>query len=299
MPAYRSASTVGRAAESVLSQDYGNLVLAISVYPEDIETIRAAEQLGAYRLAVIRRDGRGIGNGRNSAIKAVKAPLYMFLDSDDAFVPGVVAEYADDALSHPEVGLRFGNWKGISPVSGRHRQRYRSVPNRGAHRGLLFDNYIATSTVMVTAEALSQAGLFNESYGYAEDWDLWLRIAKVSPVRHMPMTVALYTETKLKRLYPREYFLVEQDIVRSQQPPPTVRFITLGLMRGRFALYYFRTLRTRSSRELRHLQLPDIVWLVPLLLLRLHRAVRARWMNAKLKWHRTATSPRSSDARDA
>ncbi|MEE9614060.1 MAG: hypothetical protein V3W31_03770, partial [Thermodesulfobacteriota bacterium] len=43
---------------------------------------------------------------------------------------------------------------------------------------LFSESFIHTSTVMVRRECLDEAGPFNEEYMCAEDYDLWLRIAK-------------------------------------------------------------------------------------------------------------------------
>src|SRR6266581_5801833 len=110
MPAFASAATLPTAAASVLAQRYEHLALAIAVYSDDAETIAAAEALADPRVEIIRRDGHGIANGRNNAIRSVGADLYMFLDSDDAFDDGVVAAYVADYQAYPAPALRYGDW---------------------------------------------------------------------------------------------------------------------------------------------------------------------------------------------
>src|SRR6185295_19937739 len=53
-------------------------------------------------------------------------------------------------------------------------------------------NFIARIVVLVKREAFERAGpFFDDAVGYATDWDLFLRLARVSDVRHVPEVLAL------------------------------------------------------------------------------------------------------------
>ncbi len=274
MPAYSSADTLAAAAKSVLRQDYGRLRLAISVYPHDSETIAAAEALDDERVVIVRRDGQGVANGRNCAIRAVQADLYMFLDSDDTYDKDVITAYVRDFLAYGEPVLRYGNWTGVSPLTGRCRVRTTPTPKWRQYEQLLVDNFIATGTVMVDAPILADVGLFDEcaDYNYVEDWELWLRIARRYPLRHVPVNTFFYTETKRKQLLPRAFFEREISIVRRQPVSRMWRTLAVGLARGRCAAYYLRTFSSRTSMEQRLDFRPlDIFALPALTLLKLYR----------------------------
>lgn len=247
MPAYRAAPTLPRAAASVLEQDYQSLVLAVSVYRDDADTIGAARALGDDRVVVIQRPGRGIANGRNAALREVEADLYMFLDSDDAFAPGVVQQYVEDHLTSPFPALRYGDWTAISPLDDTRVPRHVWSPRRFQYEQLLLDNFIVTATVMIDREIVSAVGGFDERYSHAEDWDLWLRIARRYPLRHVPVNAAFYTRTKLARIYPRRFFLSERRIVRAQPAPRAVRLAATVFALGRYGAYYGGTLGHRRT----------------------------------------------------
>lgn len=276
MAAYNAAATLPSAAASVLAQSYENVVLAISVYPDDDATIAAAAALDDPRVRIVRRDGHGIANARNSAMRAVEADLYMFLDSDDVLGDDVVRVYVEDVAAHPGAALRFADWTGVSPVDGAQRPRRRAVPGRSPYEELVVDNYVATGTVMVDASVLEDVGLFDESFDHAEDWELWLRIARRYRLRHVPVDAFRYTETKLERLYPRSFFDAEREIVLRQEVPARIRRLAIGLCKGRYGLYYLRTLRARRSLStLTDVRPLDLFWTVPLLVLRVWRLLAA------------------------
>jgi glycosyltransferase involved in cell wall biosynthesis len=277
MPAFRSAETLPAAAASVLGQSYGNLVLAISVYSDDEETVDAATRLDDERVVVVHRSGRGIANGRNSAIREVRADLYMFLDSDDAYDVGVVERYVDDHRAHPAPALRYGDWTAVSPVAGSWRRRRVYTPRRFCFEQLLLDNFIATPTVMIDREIVDTIGSFDEHYDHAEDWHLWLRIARRFPLRHIHGNTAFYTRTKLNRLYPRSFFRAEAEVIRSLAPPWPLRLASLALAHGRYGGYWAGTLpHRRSPAALRDVTPLDLLLMPAFVLLRTARASIAR-----------------------
>ena len=131
MPAYRSAGTLLRAVQSVLRQDYQDFVLGISVMPGDSETVEVASSIGDPRVRLVYRSEVGISHARNSVVRAIRAPLYMFLDTDDAYYDGrVIGSFVSDYRSTPGPALRYGDWIELSPLNGA--QRRKSIGEYGA-----------------------------------------------------------------------------------------------------------------------------------------------------------------------
>lgn len=248
MPAYRSGNRLLRAAESVLSQTYAAVQLAIAVQPDDIETIRVAEEIVDPRVRIVRSPGQGIAEARNAAIRAIRTDYCMFLDSDDEYSGSdVIATYIDDVRVASPLALRFADWVGVSDGGVASRARVATGWTPGYNR-LLLDNFIATGTVMLPRQLLLETGGFDPAYDHAEDWDLWLRIARDHPIRRVPLVALRYRETKLSRPFPRSHFVSEMDIVRKQPVPRYLRVAALATAHGRHGLYYLRTLRGRQDR---------------------------------------------------
>jgi glycosyltransferase involved in cell wall biosynthesis len=249
MPAFRAAETLEAAVKSVLGQSYRNLLLVLSVYPDDDETRRLALAFaeGDGRVTVVVRSGTGVSNGRNEAIQSADADYYMFLDSDDEYASaGVVEAYVEDARRSPDPALRFGDWVGVS-VAGAAGGARVARGWRPSYERLLLDNFIATGTVMVSACILAETGLFDDRYAYAEDWDLWLRISRSYPIRHVPLLALRYRENRLTRPYPRSYFLSEMEIVRRQAVSRRLTWAALAAAHGRHGLYVLRTIGLRRT----------------------------------------------------
>lgn len=265
MPAYDSADTLGAAARSVLEQGYEPLVLAVSVYPDDAATIAAAEALADKRVVVVRRDGRGIANGRNSALRQVEADLYMFLDSDDSYDADVIARYVEDHRNNPAPSLRYGDWTAVLPSGAVQRRRKMFVPQRWQYEQLLLDNFIATPTVMIDRLIRDEIGGFDERYDHAEDWHLWLRIARSFPLRHVGTNACFYTRTKTSRIFPRSFWQSEIRIVEEQPAPTWLKLAARATARGRYGAYWLGMLhRRRQVRDLLDVRPVDLLF-APLL----------------------------------
>lgn len=251
MPAYRSAKSLPKAAASVLRQTHRDLILGVGVRATDLETLEAAHRIQDSRVRIVVVDGDGISNARNSIIRAVSADFYMFLDSDDEYADdGIVEAYLHDLDRVPGLLLRYANWIAVSTINGARRPRAMPDPGPRPYHQLLMENFVATGTVMVPTEILKKVGLFDDRYSHAEDWDLWLRVARKYPLRHIQITSLLYSRQKMARVFPRRHFSSEWLIV-SRQPTGVCSRIAASLAaHGRYAAYFIVTLRHRRGRAL-------------------------------------------------
>lgn len=250
MPAYRSAATLDRAAWSVLGQTYRDLVLAIAIRPDDAETLAMARSIDDDRIRIVDAPP-GISAARNAALRGVAADYYMFLDSDDAYASDEVVErYVADIARHPGPALRYADWTALSPADGRLQPRPVPRPVQRQFRELLLENFVATGTAMVPAATLAEVGLFDEGFPHAEDWDLWLRIVRRIPLRHVEVNACVYTRSKMGRVFPRSHFAHELTIIARQPAPWPVRALAAANSRGRYGGYFLRTLPGRRGRQL-------------------------------------------------
>lgn len=261
MPAYRSGHTLERAMISVLQQSYERLVLGVALRHDDADTISAFARIRDDRVVPVWVKKPGIATARNAVLQTLKADAYMFLDSDDEYAtPRTIATFVEDFVVHPEPALRYADWIAVNPVTGRRQTRNGLTPGLEPHRRLLLGNFIATCAVMIDQAIVRNIGGFNEHYPHAEDWDLWLRISRSYPLRHVAFIAALYTHTKVHRIYPRDHFAHEIAIVNRQDAPWALRQAASLLARGRYGGYYVRTFsRRRTTSQLADVRLGDLL----------------------------------------
>jgi len=132
----------------------------------------------------LRANGAGVAAARNRGAALATGPWLAFLDDDDQWLPGKTSHQMAWLAAR---GGAFGStgWLEVRADGSQ-------VPHPGPEAGpvpwgrLLRGSFVNTSTVLVRRELFVQAGGFDESLGTAEDWDLWLRMARLSPLCHLP-----------------------------------------------------------------------------------------------------------------
>jgi len=180
IPTYNRAGIVGRAIQSVLAQSFHDweLVVVDDGSVDDTESVVASFE--DARIQFIRHArNRGQSAARNIGIARARGDWVSFLDSDDEWDPDKLSWEAERIrLMADSVGLLYCG-KRIREEKGR-LLRVRMPTREGqVYQSLLAWDFIGScSRVTVRREALVRTGGFDENLGNAEDWDLWLRIAK-------------------------------------------------------------------------------------------------------------------------
>jgi glycosyltransferase involved in cell wall biosynthesis len=166
--------------------------------------ILAGAAVADGRIQVMSPREHGLVPALNSGLAACKAPLVARMDGDDVCHPQRLQRQKDFMGQHPEVGLLACN--------------FRHFPRRHLRVGMLAyeewqnslcsqeeimrDRFVESPfvhpTVMFRRETVSSAGGYRDM-GWAEDYDLWLRLAD-SGVRFASLSeVLLYWRDRPER----------------------------------------------------------------------------------------------------
>jgi glycosyltransferase involved in cell wall biosynthesis len=155
----------------------------------------AARPCGNMRLTRLDTGGIGPAAARNAAVAVAQADLIAFLDADDQWLPGKLGPQIAFHQQHPNVGLSFTDYVHVTPDGATHgtcfdywqcgwvraaNAGYFVVPQAEAR--LLSANVVGTSTVMASRRVLERVNGFSAASRFAEDWDLWLRMAAAADV---------------------------------------------------------------------------------------------------------------------
>jgi glycosyltransferase involved in cell wall biosynthesis len=193
MPAYNCAAYIAAAIESVLGQSYRPLEIIVA---DDGSIDRTHEVVATYpEVIYLRQANGGPSRARNAGIRRARGEYVAFLDADDLWPPDKLAEQVMFLQTHPEVALLFGNARRFADDGWTEPplfERYGFTSSYFGHDHLvtkavvklLEANFIPTGTVMARTHALFDAGLFDERFNRAEDWDLWLRLAIRYPIAY-------------------------------------------------------------------------------------------------------------------
>jgi glycosyltransferase involved in cell wall biosynthesis len=185
LPVYNHERYVERTLHSLFAQDCSDFQI---VAVDDGSTDSSLEILNRNRprIEVIQGSHAGPAAARNKAIEVTDSEFIAFMDADDLC--------ATERLRVQLKALESGNLD--LAASALHFIDASGEPLPGAWRrpahaandywgSLLERNWIGTPSVMVRRSVLDAVGLFDEKFTHAEDYDLWLRIARAHTIGYI------------------------------------------------------------------------------------------------------------------
>ena len=176
IPAHNAAEFLASALESVRSQRL--LPEAVIVVDDGSSdgTARIAASYGA--VVIVNKTARGPSAARNAGVAATSTDLIAFLDADDEWTP----EHAEQTVgAHTKHGVIFSAAPAtfIGQESGKIPTPDIGVDPIDLREILVIENPINQSGVVIRRDMFEKAGRYDESMRFAEDYDLWNRVAEL------------------------------------------------------------------------------------------------------------------------
>ena len=198
IPSYNAEHTIRRTLDSVVTQTpYVDEVLVIDDGSDD----GTAEIVREYRQSVTLLVEPHRGDPaipRNIGIQRASNDLIAFLDADDVWLPGKLGAQISAVASDPAVGLVCTNaFRQTQPAVF---DDLATLLPRGAGASgdvlprLLANNFVITSSVLACKAALQEAGPFYSGGGGAEDYGVWLRLARVCRFAYLEQPWLVYRD---------------------------------------------------------------------------------------------------------
>jgi glycosyltransferase involved in cell wall biosynthesis len=182
VPAYKITEYICDTLDSLRAQTFRDFetIVVNDGCPDSVNLERA---LDPYRNEIVylrHENNMGVASARNTAIRAARAPVVALLDPDDIWEPDYLAVQMALLESHPGVDLVYSNATlfGETPSAGKTMMDV--LPSRGevSFRSLIARECYVFNGVTARREVLMRAGLFDPDFKVAEDFDLWLRLAR-------------------------------------------------------------------------------------------------------------------------
>ena len=171
---------VGRAARSVLAQDYRDLELIVVDDGSAVPARTSLASLDDRRLRFVRsEDALGPARARNLGIETANGAWVGFQDDDDEWLPGKLTQQMTlAARAAPDVGVIYGPFLRIGPQGRRRPGGRRAARDHGDLAGeLLRGNFVALPTAVIRRTCLDTVGRFDPELPCFEDWELFIRLA--------------------------------------------------------------------------------------------------------------------------
>jgi glycosyltransferase involved in cell wall biosynthesis len=183
-PSYNQARYLETTIQSVLNQDYHPIEYLISDGASTDGSVGIIQKY-ADRLAwwVSEKDG-GQTDALNKGFAHAKGDILAWINSDDTYELGAVAEAVKYLTTHPEVGMVYGDANFMDEygnVIGRFNARQTNYTR--LMRGAV---YIPQQAAFFRADLWRKVGPLDPSFYFAMDYDLWVRLAKHAPLHYLP-----------------------------------------------------------------------------------------------------------------
>lgn len=192
IPVFNGAAFIARAVQSALDQRLPPLEVIVV---NDGSTDGTMAALAGFCTAIKRISipNGGVSHARNVGMQACRGELIAFLDADDVWHPDKLAYQVAALCAYPQAGFCCCNYLVLDKHRGRMVEHFSAFAK---NKELVFDrplvasaletliafNFVGTaSTVMIRRTVIEATGLFNVHYRQAEDYDYWLRCARVTP----------------------------------------------------------------------------------------------------------------------
>jgi glycosyltransferase involved in cell wall biosynthesis len=204
LPTYNGESRgfLSKSIESVLKQTF----LYFELFLIDDGSVDGTKEickryLYDKRVRYVYQKNSGVSVARNNGVMQSSGEFICFIDDDDIWEPEKLEKQLKfiEQINDHDLGLcytaleiidKYGNRTGI--IQSHH--SYKNVFTK-----MLYENLVdCTSSVMIPRKVLKDVGLMRENWSYAEDYDLWLRIAKKYHIYSIDEPLVLYRDHENK-----------------------------------------------------------------------------------------------------
>jgi glycosyltransferase involved in cell wall biosynthesis len=180
-PSYNTGRFIEETLRSVAEQDYPRIEHIVLDSGSTDETRSILARYPSVRL--VDDPPHGVTAKVNLGLELARGEIVAWINADDYYLPGAVRKAVTAFLEAPEAALVYSNYLDVDADSNELGRR-KSKQSTAAE---LIDehNWVPHQTAFFRGAALAVVGLLDPRYEFVQDWDLWVRLAKRFPIRHV------------------------------------------------------------------------------------------------------------------
>lgn len=190
---YQGEDFLRESLDSVLTQTLEDVELIVV---DDSSTDTTPAILAEYhdpRMRVLRNaENAGVSRSVNRGLEAARGWYVARQDDDDVSEPDRLEKQVAYLERHAEVGLVASSYTVIDAHGKVLRRRTTPTESLALRWRLLFINAFASSSVLFRRELVDRVGAFRDGFPFAQDYDLWSRIAGETDVAALPEALVRY-----------------------------------------------------------------------------------------------------------
>jgi len=227
---WNNSATLPRAIDSILAQTLEDLELIVVDDGSTDETPAIVDGYPDRRLRRLPLEHMGIARSLNRGLESARAPAVAFQDADDWSYPDRLERQLAVLDRWPEVAV-VGCW--MDEVDEAGRSLATRQPRRAGSVATVLPRFnpIPGTSAMIRRSAALEAGDFDPRFRFAQDYDLWARIAdrheiyclgEVLAARQMSGGAA---GSRHEREQIRETLRIRIDLILRRRNPAAARYL--------------------------------------------------------------------------
>ena len=186
-PSYNQADFLEDTIKSVLAQDYPAIEYLIVDGGSTDGSVDIIHKYKSDLVWWISEPDEGQASAINKGMAKAQGEIVAWLNSDDLYLPGAVSQAVAEFQSHPQLGLVFGNAVTIDadgcPIK-------ELIFPDWQLEDLIGFRIICQPAGFMARELYEQVAGLDLNYHYMLDHHLWIRIASLAPIQHIPFMLA-------------------------------------------------------------------------------------------------------------
>jgi glycosyltransferase involved in cell wall biosynthesis len=189
-PSFNQAAYLEQTIQSVLGQDYPHLEYIIVDGGSTDGSVSIIEKYAPQLAWWVSEPDQGQTDAINKGFAHAKGEILAWLNSDDTYLSGAISEAVAFLQQHAEVGMVYGDANLVDEagnVLGKFPARqtnYRRLMQGSVH--------IPQQASFFRGELWRQVGPLDPTFYFAMDYDLWVRLAKLTPLAYYPRLWATF-----------------------------------------------------------------------------------------------------------
>jgi glycosyltransferase involved in cell wall biosynthesis len=240
-PSYNQAQFLEETVLSVLEQDYAELEYVVVDDGSTDGSLEIARRYEGRLHKLIAQENAGQVAAINRGFRHTGGELMAYLNSDDTFLPGAVSEMAAALEADPALVMVYGDAI-YTDAESRQTGYLASRPWDPPLMVRNCDNHVVQPSSMWRRSAWEQAGPFDERGYYFFDFELYLRLSVLGPVKRVERPWSTYREHPASKTVgdqvgkARDYLRFADSFLTSDRLPTELRpYAREGRARARVA----------------------------------------------------------------
>ena len=195
-PSFNQAKYLEQTIMSVLNQDYPNIeyiVIDGGSTDGSVEIIKKFQNRLAYWIS---EPDSGQSAAINKGFKHAMGQIFNWINSDDLLMPSAVKIAVHYLMENPDIGMVYGDRITIDE-----RGNFLSMNRYPSYNARIFRHHlrIPQESAFFRSELWSLVNGVDEDLKFCMDYDLFVKLSKITQFRHIPFVLGSYRKHSLSK----------------------------------------------------------------------------------------------------